>query len=101
MCLLLILYVAKHLRVSFKLLKIKRVGLNRFGNQIDDPVWLRTQLCWTNKNLLLAGSTTDYLNSVLCSLNDTKLKILFGIISKNLDLTKVKNMVFLIIFIIA
>lgn len=66
---------------------------NRDRNRIDDPEWIRSQTC-NGSNYLLKGNNAQYLQEILCNLNDEQITNLFVQISTYLDLGKTKRFVF-------
>ena len=71
---------------------LRNLDSNRNSNQVYNATWLRTQMCSTNVNYLLRGSS--YLNEYLCSqLNSSQLVDLFVAISSHIDFTSVRTKV--------
>lgn len=66
---------------------------NRDGNRIDDPKWIRLQTC-DGSNYLLKGNNAQYLNEIICNLNDEQITNLFIQISTYLDMSKTKRLVY-------
>lgn len=75
---------------------LESLDVNRNTNLVNDSIWIRNQMCSTNKNYLLRGSI-DLINFLCNGLNDQQLTDLFIIISSEIDFTATREKVKLFI----
>lgn len=73
--------------------RLDRIDRYRAKNRVDRADWIRGLTCSNNSDSRLLESSSD-LNEYLCSLSDSRLEQVFTLISKHLDMTKVKKRVY-------